>query len=92
MIALTLFVIQGAKAQPGRDSSKVTDIWVIFRTHSDLGFTDLCGNVFKRYREDMIGNALGLIENNEKQPREKRFPWSVAGNALVATFTRAVGY
>jgi hypothetical protein len=81
---MAFFVIQGVEAQPGRDSSKVTDIWVVFRTHFDLGFTDLAKNVFKRYREEMMDNALRLIENNEKQPREKRFSWSVAGWPLEA--------
>jgi len=63
---------------------KVTDIWVVFRTHFDLGFTDLPENVFKRYREEMMDNALMLIENNEKQPKEKHFSWNVAGWPLEA--------
>ncbi len=58
---------------------RVTDIWVVFRTHFDLGFTDLPENVFKRYREEMMDNALMVIENNERQPKEKRFSWNVAG-------------
>ena len=63
---------------------KVTDIWVVFRTHFDLGFTDLPENVFKRYREEMMDNALMLIEKNETQPKEKRFSWNVAGWPLQA--------
>ncbi len=63
---------------------KMTDIWVVFRTHFDLGFTDLPENVFKRYREEMMDNALMLIENNEKQPKEKHFSWNVAGWPLGA--------
>jgi hypothetical protein len=44
--------------------SKVTDVWVVFKTHFDLGFTDLPENVFARYRGEMMDNALSVIEKN----------------------------
>ncbi|WPU92200.1 DUF5054 domain-containing protein [Mucilaginibacter sabulilitoris] len=63
---------------------KVTDIWVVFKTHFDLGFTDLPENVFKRYREEMMDNALTVIEKSRTQPKEKRFAWTVPGWPLQA--------
>jgi hypothetical protein len=65
-------------------ASRVTDIWVVFKTHFDLGFTDLPENVFKRYREEMMDNALRVIENSETLPKEKRFAWTVSGWPLRA--------
>lgn len=64
--------------------SKVTDIWVVFRTHFDLGFTDLPENVFERYRTEMMDNALKLIESNQTQSKEKRFSWNVSSWPLAA--------
>ena len=32
---------------PGTKAPAVTDIWVVFKTHFDLGLTDLPENVFK---------------------------------------------
>lgn len=43
-----------------RNASAVTDIWVVFKTHFDLGFTDLTENVIKRYREEMMDKALNV--------------------------------
>src|SRR5688572_29808370 len=63
---------------------KVTDIWVVFKTHFDLGFTDLPENVFRRYREEMMDKALGIITENSKQPKEKQFAWTVSGWPLYA--------
>ncbi len=63
---------------------KVTDIWVVFKTHFDLGFTDLPENVFKRYREEMMDNALKVMEHSETLPKEKRFAWTVPGWPLEA--------
>ncbi len=84
---IVLFVTR-ANAQPPKEStntnSKVTDIWVVFKTHFDLGFTDLPENVFKRYREEMMDNALNVIENNATLPKEKRFAWTVSGWPLQA--------
>lgn len=77
-----------AKAQPSKDNkthnSKVTDIWVVFKTHFDLGFTDLPENVFKRYREEMMDNALKVFESSATLPPEKRFAWTVSGWPLEA--------
>lgn len=63
---------------------RVTDIWVVFKTHFDLGFTDLPENVFKRYRGEMTENALAVIEKSATQPPEKRFAWTVSGWPLEA--------
>lgn len=64
--------------------SKVTDVWIVFKTHFDLGFTDLPENVFKRYREEMMDKALSVIEKNKTQPKEKQFAWTVPGWPLQA--------
>jgi len=64
--------------------SEVTDVWVVFKTHFDLGFTDLPENVFERYRVEMMDKALGVIEQNTKQPPEKRFSWTMAAWPLSA--------
>ncbi len=61
------------------DDSKVTDIWLVFKTHFDLGFTDLPENVFQRYRGEMMDGALKIIDDNAKMPPEKRFTWTVPG-------------
>ena len=81
MLFFVVLSVTGLNAQPPKENkntnSKVTDIWVVFKTHFDLGFTDLPENVFKRYREEMMDNALKVIENNATLPQEKRFAWTV---------------
>lgn len=88
--ALLLFGFIQATAQnvqladAGKKKTGVTDIWVVFKTHFDLGFTDLPENVFKRYREEMMDNALSAIEKSENAPKEKQFAWTVSGWPLQA--------
>ena len=88
VLSFIVLSITGVNAQQPTEKknthSKVTDIWVVFKTHFDLGFTDLPENVFNRYREEMMDNALRVIENNATLPKEKRFAWTVSGWPLQA--------
>ena len=87
-LLVLLILSTGVYAQQTKPNSvgvsKVTDIWVVFKTHFDLGFTDLPENVFARYRGEMMDNALNIIEKNSAQPKEKRFVWTVPGWPLYA--------
>lgn len=63
---------------------KVTDVFVVVKTHFDLGFTDQAENVFERYRSEMMDKALAVIEENRKLPEDQRFVWTVPGWPLAA--------
>jgi hypothetical protein len=73
------FVSEGATT----DVVNVDHVWVVFKTHFDLGYTDLAENVFTKYRVNMMDGALKVIEQNRSQPPEKRFVWTVAGWPLA---------
>ena len=55
---------------------------VIFKTHLDIGFTDLAVNVKKTYFEHFIPKVLTLRERIAEEGREERNKWS-AGSWLV---------
>jgi len=80
----TFFISDKSFSQANKKTEHVTDVWVVFKTHFDLGFTDLPENVFKRYRAEMMDNALGVIEKNTSQSPEKKFAWTVSGWPLQA--------
>src|SRR5258708_31910378 len=85
---ILLFVAFGVAAQQQKANdpgiSKVTDVWVVFKTHFDLGFTDLPENVFARYRGEMMDNALSIINENSTLPKDEHFVWTVPGWPLYA--------
>ena len=81
--------VQAAGTQPDGAAvvvrpPKVTDVWVVIKTHFDLGFTDQAENVFQRYRTEMMDKALAVIDQNRALPEEKRFVWTVPGWPLKA--------
>jgi len=64
-------------------SLKVTDIWVVFKTHLDIGYTETIDHVLKTYRVDMMDQALSIIEQDRQLPLEQRFVWTLAGWPLA---------
>lgn len=64
------------------------EILILFKTHLDLGFTDLAGDVFRRYMDSYIPQALALA----KQTRNSsyRFRWTV-GSWLFEQYRRVKG-
>ncbi|WP_169853110.1 glycosyl hydrolase-related protein [Anaerohalosphaera lusitana] len=57
----------------------VEEVIVVFKTHFDIGFTDLARNVVHRYRTSMIDHALDVVEASEELPKDQQFVWTVAG-------------
>jgi alpha-mannosidase len=56
---------------------------VVFKTHFDIGYTDLISNVLARYRGEFMDKALAVIEKSRELPPDQRFSWSVPGWPLA---------
>ncbi len=72
-------------AEEPASSADVEEVHVIFKTHLDIGFTDLAVNVKKTYFEHFIPKVLTLRERIAEEGREERYKWS-AGSWLVYTY------
>ena len=72
------------KADAGQTSqTPVTDVWVVFKTHFDIGYTDLVTNVLNRYRGEMMDNALAVIDTDRNLAPDQRFTWTLPGWPLT---------
>ena len=58
---------------------KVTHVWVAFKTHFDIGYTDTIEGVLRKFRVQMMNSALGIIDQERELPAEKRFAWMIPG-------------
>ena len=65
------------------DPPKIEHVWVVFKTHLDIGYTDRIEDVLKKYRENMMDGALKVVEASRQLPPEKRFSWTLAGWPLT---------
>ena len=72
----------GAKAQVGHGPG-LQEVIVVFKTHFDIGYTDLASNVVEYYRTTMIDRALEVCDRSEALPLEQRFVWTMSGWPLT---------
>lgn len=63
------------------DCMAVKKVHVVFKTHLDVGFTDLAQTVLDRYVDEYIPHAIRLAEEMNTE-HEKRFIWTV-GSYLI---------
>jgi hypothetical protein len=68
-----------AGASEEKSKHEVEEVVVVFKTHFDIGFTDLASNVVKRYQTEMIDNALRVIDQNRNLPPDMQFVWTLPG-------------
>jgi hypothetical protein len=60
-------------------ASGVREVVVVFKTHFDIGYTDLAAKVVEGYRTTMIDKALGIVDQSRDLPPEQRFVWTLPG-------------
>lgn len=66
---------------------KVEKVHIIFKTHLDVGFTDLSSNVEKRYVNDFIPKAIQVAEELRRSGGKERYVWTT-GSWLIWTFLK----
>jgi len=58
---------------------QVEQVIVVFKTHFDIGYTQLAREVVERYRTSMIDKALAVCDASQSLPPENRFVWTLSG-------------
>jgi hypothetical protein len=86
-LALSPLFGAGENNQRGRS---VENVHVIFKTHLDIGFTDLSENVIRTYFESFIPAALSLSERFRKQGRKDRFIWTTGSWLIYEYLEQAI--
>lgn len=55
------------------------EVILVFKTHFDIGYTDLASNVVTKYRTTMMDQALKVVDANRDLPPEQQFIWTLPG-------------
>lgn len=61
---------------------RITKVHVVFKTHLDIGFTDLGEKVVRRYLNHFIPQAITLSETMREKYAENRYRWTT-GSWLI---------
>ena len=68
----------------------VKEVIVLFKTHLDIGYTDLAGNVRERYLNSYIPKALRLAKELREKEGKRVFVWTT-GSWLIAEYLLCAG-
>ena len=68
-------------------NSQVKKVHLIFKTHLDIGFTDLSSVVERQYIEDFIPKTLDIIDQLKAEGATERYVWTT-GSWLIAEYLR----
>lgn len=60
-------------------AAPLREVIVVFKTHFDIGYTDMASNVVQRYRTTMIDQALDVVDQSRSLPPEQQFVWTIPG-------------
>lgn len=77
-LILTLTAALALSSAPAWAAS-VQEVVVVFKTHFDIGYTDMASNVVQRYRTSMIDDALKVVDQNRGLSPEQQFVWTLPG-------------
>lgn len=65
--------------------SKIKRVHVVFKTHLDIGFTNLAARVVRQYTEEYIPKAIELADRLEREGGPARFVWTT-GSWLIRRY------
>ena len=79
--ANTAFITSADTNLPPGESSPpgVRQVIIVFKTHFDIGYTDMASNILTKYRTTMIDQALQVADQNRSLPPEQQFAWTLPG-------------
>jgi len=75
--------VTAAVSDPPPAPPRVREVVVVFKTHFDIGYTDMASNVVARYRTAMIDQALDVVDANRTLPPDQQFVWTLPGWPLT---------
>ena len=72
---LVFFTLSSSFSQ--QPNLKTENVVVVFKTHFDIGYTDLAGSVVNKYRTSMIEGALKVIDKTKTLTADQHFTWTL---------------
>ena len=85
LLLLTVALLTTAVAQASDVNPDIKKVHIIFKTHLDIGFTDLSSVVERRYIENFIPKAIDLAEQLREAGGEERYVWTT-GSWVIASY------
>ena len=84
-LIITLLLLAGlarfaaAQQPPTGKYPQLKEVIIVYKTHFDIGYSDMARNVVHKYRTEMLDHTLVNIEKNARNPKDRQFVWTIPG-------------
>ena len=85
MVTLSVADVSAADT-PEAKQPPLEQIIICFKTHFDIGYSDMAKNVVEEYRTTMIDHTLDVIDKNRGLPKGQQFIWTIPGWPMTQMF------
>lgn len=65
--------------QDRKPNPKLEQIIFVFKTHFDIGYTDLAERIVQKYSTSMINETLKTLDESKAMPVNEQFRWTIPG-------------
>jgi len=65
--------------QERKPNPRLEQIIFVFKTHFDIGYTDLAERIVQKYSTSMINETLKTLDESKTMPADIQFRWTVPG-------------
>ena len=80
LIVVCLFSLSVGAEGDGKDAwPRLEEVVLVFKTHFDIGYTEMAAEVVERYRTSMIDSALDVVDASRDLPEKQQFVWTIPG-------------
>jgi len=79
LAGLTVAVLMPGSLIAEQPKSNVEEIIIVYKSHFDVGYTQLASEVIERYRTTRIESALDVVDKNKDLPVDQQFVWTIPG-------------
>ncbi|MGN1265289.1 MAG: DUF5054 domain-containing protein, partial [Muribaculaceae bacterium] len=89
VLTMAALLLCAASATAQEVNTQVKKVYVVFKTHLDVGFTDLSSAVTKRYVEDFIPRAIEVSKQLDADGSGDRYVWTTGSWVVQRYFQTA---
>ncbi len=89
LLTLAAIVFSAVSLSAQEANTQIKKVYVVFKTHLDVGFTDYSSAVTKRYIEDFIPRAIDVSKRLEADGSGDRYVWTTGSWVVHRYFQTA---
>ncbi len=79
-IVLIFCILTGTViGQDRKPNPQLEQIIFVFKTHFDIGYTDLAERIVQKYSTSMINETLKTLDESKSMPTNEQFRWTIPG-------------